>query len=45
MITYIAHASPPVVVGPVEWGFVALTSFIIFFFVGPKIWRQFKTAD
>ena len=35
----IAHSVNAVNVGPVEWGFVALTSAIIFFFVGPKIWR------
>jgi hypothetical protein len=44
-MTFIAHAAPPFFVGPVEWGFVALTSSIIFVFVGPKIWKQFKSAD
>mgnify|MGYP005640289661 CR=1 FL=1 len=44
-MTFIAHAAPPLIVGPVEWGFVALTSAIIFVFVGPKIWKQFKSAD
>lgn len=42
-MTFIAHAAPPLIVGPVEWGFVALTSAIIFVFVGPKIWKQFKS--
>ena len=44
-MTFIAHAAPPLSVGPIELGFVALTSIIIFVFVGPKIWRQFKSAD
>ena len=42
---YVGHAAPDVVVGPVEWGFVALASAIIFIFLGPKIWAQFKTQD
>jgi hypothetical protein len=42
MLFPIAHAAPSVVVGPVEWGFVALSSAIIFIFLGPKIWAQFK---
>ena len=42
----VAHFDPsPVSVGPVEWGFVALTSAIIFFFVGPKIWKQFRSKE
>ena len=41
----VAHAPSPVVVGPIEWGFVALTSAIIFIFVGPKIWKQFSSTE
>ena len=45
MILTVAHAASPVVLGPVEWGFVALSSAIIFIFVGPKIWAQFKSES
>ena len=42
----VAHFDPSLVsVGPVEWGFVAPTSAIIFFFVGPKIWKQFRSKE
>ena len=41
----VAHAPSPVVVGPSEWGFVVLTSVIIFIFVGPKIWKQFRSTE
>jgi len=39
----LGHAAAPLVIGTIEMGFVGLASALIFVFVGPKIWAQFKT--
>lgn len=46
MKVVVAHFDPsPVSVGPTEWAFVALTSAIIAIFLGPKVWKQFRSKE
>jgi hypothetical protein len=45
MMFALAHAQSPVVMGPYEWGFVALSSVIIFSILGKRLWLDFKDAS
>ena len=38
----IAHAAAPVNLGIEEWGFVALSSAIIFAILGKRLWLDFR---
>jgi len=40
----VAHAQLPVELGPSEYFFVALSTVIIFAFLGPKLWADLKAV-
>ena len=42
MIAIVAHAQAPVHLGLAEWGFVALSSVIIFSILGKRLWQDFS---
>ena len=42
MIAVVAHAQAPVHLGTAEWGFVALSSVIIFSILGKRLWQDFS---
>jgi hypothetical protein len=42
MMFALAHAPSPVVMGPYEWGFVVLSSVIIFSILGKRLWLDLK---
>jgi hypothetical protein len=45
MMFALAHSQAPVVMGPYEWGFVALASVIIFSILGKRLWLDLKDAS
>ena len=45
MMFALAHAPAPVVMGPYEWGFVALASVIIFSILGKRLLADFRDAS
>ena len=42
MMFVVAHAQAPVHLGLEEWGFVALSTAIIFSILGKRLWRDFR---